>query len=239
MNSEVCADVSKVKLLNDRKYAVHQRSWQAYSYQDAYCMDYKLGEHKYNISRSERQKINEVHELKYSSFWGNIYRYLYESNRDLITHVQDSLIRVGLEKELDHTQFATMLVSFVQDIPYKYIDSQNCANISFNGPCVPNIPYGILSPIEFLYTLSGDCDTRTVLLYTLLKNFGYQPLILISKEYRHSMLALNIPAAGEYIEHKGRKFYFWETTSVGWEAGMIAPDMKNLNYWNIALDYEY
>ncbi|MEP1781593.1 hypothetical protein, partial [Reichenbachiella sp.] len=141
-------------------------------------------------------------------------------------------------EELDYVEFAHAVVKLVQDIPYQYIISNKCTSDYSDYPCFGNQRYGITTPVEFLYTLRGDCDSRTVLLYTILSQYNYDPVILISKEYRHSMLALDIPATGEYLKIKGKKYYFWETTSTGWEPGIIPPGMDNKEYWNIALKHE-
>ena len=93
--------------------------------------------------------------------------------------------------------------------------------------------------MEFLYSLSGDCDTRSVLLYTLLKQVEIDPIIVISNEYAHAMIAVDIPGAGDYIIHKGKKFYFWETTNTGWLPGMLPPGVNNLAYWRVTLDHEH
>ena len=53
------------------------------------------------------------------------------------------------------------------------------------------------------------------------------------------MLAIDIPTEGDFFEHKGRKFYFWETTATGWMPGMLPPEMSNKDYWTIILDHEY
>jgi hypothetical protein len=53
------------------------------------------------------------------------------------------------------------------------------------------------------------------------------------------MLAVDVPTEGDYFEHNGRKFYFWETTAMGWLPGMLPPDMNNTDYWTIILDYEF
>jgi hypothetical protein len=62
---------------------------------------------------------------------------------------------------------------------------------------------------------------------------------MISNEYRHAMIAIDLPASGDHIIHKGKKFYFWETTNTGWLPGMLPPDTNNIAYWKITLDHEY
>lgn len=174
----------------------------------------------------------------YPEFWGKVYRQLAEEDQPYMTQVVDSLNGILQADSLDYSAFAHAIVKMIQDIPYNYIVSEGCTDEHSNHPCLGNQRYGITSPVEFLYTLKGDCDSRTVLIYTILRQFNYDPVVLISNEYRHSMLALNIPAAGEYLTIGGEKYYFWETTATGWEPGIIPPGMDNKQYWDIALKHE-
>jgi hypothetical protein len=166
-----------------------------------------------------------------------LYYDLYQHDKDKLSKLIDTLEQIQVASQLDRTDFANVVVSFVQDIPYSYVlDDEKCEQqeVLYEN-CIENELFGILSPVEFLHTLSGDCDTRTVLLYTLFKNFNYNPKIAISQAYAHSVLLLDIAASGDHIIHKGQKYFFWETTSTGWEAGILPPDANNVNNWSIAL----
>lgn len=185
-----------------------------------------------------KSKLTNPRAQSYPEFWGSLYRQLAESDQGQIQVLVDSLERLSRTHTLDYSEFAHAVVKMVQDIPYQYIISEPCSSEYKDHPCYGNQRYGITTPVEFLYTLKGDCDSRTVLIYTILRQFNYDPVVLISKEYRHSMLALDIPAAGEHLKIGGKKYYFWETTATGWEPGIIPPGMGNVNYWNIALKHE-
>ena len=238
-STELCREETNYQQVTSGNFMEHKRSWTNVRSTSGYCMDFKVLEQNMNNSYQFRESINPIKSDHYYEYWGDIYRSLHELNQNDLKSIQDSLNLLKISKEMSRSEFAYLIVSFVQDIPYSYIKSESCDDVKNGEPCKGDAKFGILSPIEFLYTLHGDCDTRTVLLYSLLSNFGYNPLILVSHEYLHSMLALEIPSSGEHIMHNGRKFFFWETTNTGWEPGMIAPDMKNKKYWNIALDYEY
>lgn len=181
------------------------------------------------IDEGENEKI----------FWRNFYFGLYDHNKESLNPLKDSIISMGVTDNISAPDLIYTAVSMIQDIPYNYILSTDSCFTHTDYPCVPLQRYGILSPVEFLYSLSGDCDTRTVTLFTLLKNLGFDPIIVNSYQYRHSMLAVDVPTGGDFIMHKGRKFYFWETTATGWMPGMLPPDMPNTNYWTIILDYEF
>ena len=213
----------------------HQRLWLEHGAQLNYCTQYQISYDSMQRAAGYRTRSRVRDWRNEEDFWSEVYKMLYYLDRGGLRAVLDSLRTAGAH--LDRDAFARMVVAFVQDIPYNYVVPKSCEG--FEGhPCVPNERYGILSPIEFLYRLQGDCDTRTVLLFTLLTNMGYQPVIVNSREYAHSRLALDIPASGDYFVHKGRRYVFWETTNVGWEPGMLPPSMNNKYYWNVVLDTE-
>jgi hypothetical protein len=217
--------------------ATHWRMWEEYALNEIYCANYSIEYGQAYDASAYRNSLVVNEERGPFEFWRDIYHALYMDARDRLAVLQDSLRSAGEGKALGREAFARMIVSFVQDIPYQYVLSEGCG--AEKGPCNPNVRWGIYSPVEFVYSLKGDCDTRTVLLYTLLKNFGYSPVIINSIEYRHSMLALDIPSAGDDFLYKGRRYAFWETTNVGWLPGMLPPEMNNKNYWQVALDYEH
>ena len=221
-----------------RNLRTQYRSWLEYASNENYCTEYQFSSSLADDSFTFRESLQVNDQFSEVDFWREVYSSLYQRDQDKMIYLQDSLLQIQKKYQLDKDEFARMVVSFVQDIPYNYIDQGDCRTYT-DQPCTAFARFGILSPVEFLFTLKGDCDTRTVLLYTLLRNFGYDPLIINSREYQHSMLALDIPASGESFAYKGRTYSYWETTNVGWQPGMLPPEMSNKNYWFVALDYEY
>lgn len=234
-----CMDSSR-ELKQENLFQVwHQRSWTDLRYNAEYCLAYNFNSVDYRKSTNQKSKtvINGSFQF-YHEYWGEVYKNIVLQNQPLLSNLQDSLYALKMDKSLDKTEFANAIVKMVQDIPYAYIMSDECERVSKDYDCIPHQKFGLTSPVEFLYTLKGDCDSRTVLLYSLFKHFGIDALVMISKEYLHSVIAVSIPAGGKHIIHKDQKFYFWETTASGWEAGILPPDMKNIKYWKIALDHE-
>lgn len=219
------------------RYA-HNRNWIEYFNNTDFCSQYDISYEDFDNAEFNRNNITIDDWIDDPDYWRQVYSRLYHDNKDLLGPLQDSLLRIKDERNLDRDAFATMVVAFVQDIPYEYVLPDECTG-SEVSPCNGNVTFGIYSPVEFLGRMHGDCDTRTVLLYTLLRNFGYQPLIINSKEYLHSMLALDVASSGDDFEYKGKRYAYWETTNVGWLAGMLPPDMNNKDYWSVALDYEF
>lgn len=235
--AEQCEEYSQADSLGrDEIQFTHHRSWNKYTFDSLYCLSYTLSSGAADLSKEFRYSIDSGERI-YESYWSDVYSQLYRSDKENIFFLQDALQQIATKNKLTRNEFAKLIVSFVQDIPYSFVMPGPCDRT--DHPCRGNEKFGILSPVEFLYTLTGDCDTRSVLLYAILKHFGYNSLIMISNEYRHAMIAIDLPASGDHIIYKGKKFYFWETTNTGWLPGMLPPDTNNIAYWNITLDHEY
>lgn len=234
--AELCDEYSIADTLQADVRLTHFRSWNKYSFDSVYCLSYALAGNEIGSSNLFRNTLRSQGD-SYENYWRNVYYDLASHDSEIISFLQDSLQQLATQNMLTRNEFAKLIVSFVQDIPYNYVVPGPCDRD--DHPCRGNEKFGILSPVEFLYTLSGDCDTRSVLLYAMLKHFGFDPLIMISNEYRHAMIAIDLPASGDHVIHKGKKFYFWETTNTGWLPGMLPPGTNNVDYWKISLDHEY
>jgi hypothetical protein len=169
---------------------------------------------------------------------------------------QDSSKLYGVYKLLDSIrasnnqtdiQFAETMVSFIQDIPYSLVLDNACnANLyddqftkayllNQQGDCEGYQKFGINSPIEFIGTLKGDCDTRSLLLYTMFSHYKYDVAVLSSELYSHSILAINLPVSGKSFTANSKRYVVWETTSPGIKAGLIPEEISDFNNWRISL----
>ena len=241
--SDNCLEYRKDVLLtkNMLKGKKIRRSWLDYVNRD-FCFEYHLQKNQSNKSGVIHQNFQpkSKKELEsYLSYWNETYQSLYDSNKYILKHITDSLSIVAQNQNLDKKQTAEMVVSFVQDIPYSYVyGDYPCSQREEKSlPCVEGFKDGLLTPVQFLYTLIGDCDTRSVLIYLILKELNYDLSIVISREYQHAMVAINLPYQGDYIEHNQSKYYFWETTATGletWSAASILQQYKLLgNSFNL------
>jgi hypothetical protein len=181
------------------------------------------------------------------NFWGGLYAYMEKTDAPSLDLVMATFTRINEEKQLNQMEFAEMVVSCIQDIPYSFVFQETCLpaesyedsikDILEDCPecCIGDVLYGIQNPISFIKNLKGDCDTRTVLIYSILKHFKYDVAILNSNFYRHSILGLNIPGSGEIKLHKGKKYLLWETTAKYYSAGVLPINFNDIRHWNITL----
>ncbi len=182
-----------------------------------------------------------------NNFWGNLYRYLDKTDAPSLDLVMKSFEDINRQKNLNRMEFAEMVVSCIQDIPYSFIFQEQCMPAQNYEPsireileecpecCLGNVTYGIQNSVSFLQNLKGDCDTRTVLIYSILKHFNYDVAILNSDFYRHSIIGLNLPTSGIYKLHRGKKYVVWETTAKYFEAGKLPSNFNDITHWDIVL----
>lgn len=172
---------------------------------------------------------------------------LYTNDRTLLPGVCHLLDSIQTRRKLDGITFAKVVVSFVQDIPYALVLDRDCNPDLYSDPftrrylqtadaqCFGCQRFGINTPVEFMGTLKGDCDTRTLLLYTLLDHYGYDVAIMSSEVYSHSLLGIVLPLAGTAYVYQGKSYVLWETTTLGLPPGVIAPAISDLSKWRVSL----
>lgn len=182
------------------------------------------------------------------NYWGELYKTMATKDGPSLDLIFTMFQEIHASKQLNQMEFAEMVVSCIQDIPYSFVFQDACLaperyedssikNILEDCPecCIGNIPFGIQNPVSFIANLKGDCDTRTVLIYTILSQFDYDVAIANSDFYRHSIVGLNIPATGKQKKHKGKTYTLWETTSKYFKIGTLSPSQDDTTHWNIVL----
>ena len=181
------------------------------------------------------------------NFWGELYNYLEQTDSPSLDLVLSAFENIQKEERLNSMEFAEMIVSCVQDIPYSFVFQDECKSPEYYEEairvvleacpdcCIGDKTYGIQNPVAFIQNLKGDCDTRTVLVYSLLKYFNYDVAILNSDFYLHSVIGLHVPGQGAYKTHRGKRYYVWETTAKYFTLGRLPSNFNDLTHWNVIL----
>lgn len=102
-------------------------------------------------------------------------------------------------------------------------------------PEIRYIKHELFTPVEALTYGKADCDTRTLLAFTILKNLGYDVATMRihffdnGKSSWHGMLGIaGVMNMGPYFfTYKNKKYYYVELTRTNWWIGEITPDQKN------------
>lgn len=175
-----------------------------------------------------------------------LYKTILNFDKSKLDLIYDVYNEIKLKGNYSRKEFADVIISSVQSIPYSFNIPLDCNNttslpevykdgINSGTSCISYVKHDILTPLEFFNYFKGDCDSRTTLLFTLLKKFNYDVVILNSDLYTHSMLGINVPSRGKYKLVNGKKYFFCETTYPGWKIGVLPPDTQNISKWYVAL----
>lgn len=221
----------------------HHRIWQDYSNQQ-FAGDIEVRVSDYRQAEQFRNTLPIP--LESTSQYNRIVSSIYTYDKSKLDLMYSMLNSIKLEKNLNQVQFAEVIVSLIQDIPYSLILPDACDAEIFNddfiseylntgGTCVGHIKYGLLSPVEFMGSLAGDCDTRTLLLFTILNHYSYDVVMLSSELYKHSIIGINLPYTGFSKTINGKKYVVWETTAQGMQPGVISREISDMRFWNASL----
>ena len=82
-------------------------------------------------------------------------------------------------------------------------------------------------PIETLADNTGDCEDTTILAAAILRRMGYGVAMIFMP--RHAALGVaDLPRAlGVYVDHRGSRYSYCETTGTGWVVGEL-PESHTL-----------
>jgi hypothetical protein len=224
----------------------HEVKWKDFSRRD-YLARYTTATKEFDASAENHQSWRNIPVSDELLYFHDLYKDLstYDKHKlDTLVHYFNSRRR---SKNLDPLATSEMVISFVQEIPYVLVHDGNCVQALLNGgfiadyhvqrkECLPNIVAGVQSPYEFAHNMKGDCDTRSLLAYTLLDRLGISSSVWVSRAYGHSVLGVGLAVGSpNYKLVSGRRHYATELTVKGFRAGMLAPEHRNMNNWNVVL----
>ncbi|WP_243471549.1 hypothetical protein [Winogradskyella sp. MH6] len=174
---------------------------------------------------------------------------LYNESKEGLYHVVKVLDSIKINNNISTNDFPQTVVSMVQSIPYYAILDSSCSpydyrdesirDLLMNNPCQGYVRFGIKSPSEFLKDLKGDCDSRTLFIYAVLKYFNYDVAIFGSNVYKHSVLGITSKSSSNdwvYKEYNGKKYYLWETTSKRFKMGELPQDISDSRFWDLNIN---
>lgn len=245
-NETEYVEVEEDSLQQSDKLFINQHKW----------IDFKGNryEEKFVASLNDYKESNKfLNQLEIRQdyyFWGNLYKNASDFEKTKMDSIRKMFIdlkpsnSIQTLKPID--QLNAILTS-IQAIPYYLVHEGSCQQSAYlsdfsrqyhqqNQPCKPNTKYGLSMPSEFIANFKGDCDTRALFLYSILKERGLDVAVLVSEQYGHAILGINIPGRGKYVTKNGKKYLTFETTSKGWKIGQLPPNCSNTRYWKVALN---
>ena len=144
--------------------------------------------------------------------WARFYRMAYRESAarlDRLALETTKVVPAG-----DPTETARKILSWVQG--FVYVRDEKGSDF--------------IPPLTAAYGATGDCDSRAVVAAAILERLGIDAILMVSREYSHAMLAVDVPGGGQRFGFNGKKYLVGETTAkVG--LGMVAADMADWTKW--------
>lgn len=238
---------SQQQIVDNDTIIAQYREWTDY-HGNKYSGYLKIRANDYKNSKSFRSNYHAVIGV---SDYSRMCTSLYVTDSSRMKFVYEFFDSLQIARKLTRDQFAEAVVTCVQDIPYYLITPGPCDYSAYpandfahnyllgGGLCEGYETNGILSPAEFTATLKGDCDTRTVFTYTILKHFGYQVSVYGSEYYSHSILGIALEDRPMYnVTSKtegGVTYAMCELTTYGPKLGQLPEEVSDMSKWYLEL----
>ena len=152
-----------------------------------------------------------------------VYRYRFQgdelppNNYSFMLSEHDRPVMQALAKEFSRNansdlEKISLALAFVQSLSYAHdTDSKGAEEY-------------VRFPIETLVDGCGDCEDKVALLTALFYEMDVDFILLVLPEH----MALGVHCDGieaeRYLSFRGKKYYYLETTMVGWQIGQIPED---------------
>lgn len=118
--------------------------------------------------------------------------------------------------EAPDTAYLTRLLSWVQRFEYQRDQKKNSSDLT--------------PPLKALTGSGNDCDSRSLLLSSIMQHGGYDSILLISKEYSHAMCAVDVQGQGQRFDTDYGSYLMCETTAKV-TPGIISVNHQDRSKW--------
>lgn len=192
-------------------------------------------EYKHPKNALDRAETNRIH-----GFPGpGIYDHMYGHDKVFLQDLIDKMKKHIQRKNLNYMESLEYVCSSIQFYKYTLINTsdepcpcqtdfgtydQSCSSKTGKGCCSGVDPWAVYSPFEFIYLHTGDCDTRSLTAFTILKEMGFDVAVMGSDSESHSVLGVVIPGRMNSdlpmgVNAFGKRYLLWELTSRYWRLG--------------------
>lgn len=149
--------------------------------------------------------------------------YVYEQADDFYIHtLAQKFLDAVYEKGYDRDAAVLLAICFVQSLKY----TSDEINHGYDYPKYP---------LETLYDQGGDCEDTSILLASLVREMGYDCCLVLFDDHLGVGVLGSDDLLGYYYELNGKKYYYIETTSPGWEIGDLPDELiyKTATLWPV------
>ncbi len=144
--------------------------------------------------------------------WARFYRMVYRESASRLDGFTEAF--AGSLPRSDPTESARKVLAWVQG----FVFERDPAGLDF----VP--------PLVAAFERRGDCDSRALVMAVILERLGIDCVLMLSREYSHALLAVDVPGGGQRFPFGGRQYLVAETTA-GVGLGMIDASQADFSKW--------
>ena len=139
---------------------------------------------------------------------------LSDYDRAYIQGIVNKFKETGQEKGYDEYENVMMIISFVQSLPY------TSDSVTTGYDEYPRYP------LETLVDNGGDCEDTAILTAAILREMDYGSVLIELPEHMAVGVKCSDDFSGTYYEYQGSRYYYLETTGLGWDIGEIPEEYE-------------
>ena len=175
----------------------------------------------YDYFQNDREHLAYYYQFEDGEVPPNYFSFmLSEYDRPVMHAIAEEFSRYATTEE----DRANLALSFVQSLPYAYDSDSKDAD--------EYVRY----PIETLVDGQGDCEDKVALLTALLYEMDADFILLVLPEHMAIGVHCDGLVADHYLNFRGKKYFYLETTMTGWRMGQIPEDYADAEIEAIPVD---
>lgn len=146
--------------------------------------------------------------------WRRFFRMIYRDNYPRLEELANTLDERFRSEGATYYDVPKRILSWLQS--YEYLRTGTISDF--------------VAPLLGVTEQKGDCDSLAMIYTILLHHLGYEAVIMVSAEYSHAMVGVDMPGQGARFPYDGREWLVAELTA-DVEIGMINQSMSDIGGW--------
>ncbi|SIQ54885.1 hypothetical protein SAMN05920897_110123 [Alkalispirochaeta americana] len=146
--------------------------------------------------------------------WQRYFRMIYRDNFQRLEPVAEELFRDLTLQGIARHEMPGHILSWLQGAEYRRTGSLS----------------DLKNPAGALVAFAGDCDSLGLTYAILLQHLGFEAILMVSREYAHALVGVDIPGDGARFPFEGREWLVAELTAEV-PLGKIAQEQSDIGGW--------
>lgn len=146
--------------------------------------------------------------------WRRYFRMIYRDNFNRLAPVAEALYMDLAGAGVPRDGMPAKILAWLQEAEYRRTESLS----------------DLMSPSACLVEFAGDCDSLGMVYTILLNHLGFDAILMVSMEYSHALVGVDVPGEGARFPFHGRQWLVAELTE-NVAIGQIAQDMSDIGGW--------